>query len=364
MEKDFNTMEEENLFTEQPDIETSDDVKVASSGDVDVNVVDEDTPSGENLFSAKPVNEEGEVEKPVTTELTPHAVYNYLTEKGFVEADEKEDFASLSEADMEDYIEETLDQAVDFRMKEAIADLPSFVKDITKYVLNGGRYEDFINAYTTQQGTTPIGDIDINDENNQQAIVVNALRADGYDDEYIGLQLKFLTENGKLAQVAAKHYQTWKAQEEHEKQKLFAAQEQARAHQRAVDKQQKVELNKYVSNIDSVGDIVLSKADKRNVVNYINDKTVKLTDGTYITQLQKELFYDLPQTRDGMVQLAILMRNRYEDGTFNFENIKRQVQTEVTRGIKDNVRRTKDTVPNDTQTQRKYVKKALADFFD
>lgn len=39
-----------------------------------------------------------------------------------------------------------------------------------------------------------------------------------------------------------------------------------------------------------------------------------------------------------MMQLALILRNRNEDGTFNFDNIKKQLETKINK-IKQDVRR-------------------------
>ena len=96
----------------------------------------------------------------------------------------------------------------------------------------------------------------------------------------------------------------------------------------------------------------------------MNDKVVKLNNGNTITTMQKELFIDLPKNEKALIQLATLLRNRNEDGTFNFESIIKKAATEVSRTVKENIRRNKSSIPASTTSKNKQSEKSLADYFN
>ena len=94
----------------------------------------------------------------------------------------------------------------------------------------------------------------------------------------------------------------------------------------------------------------------------MNDRAVALQNGAEITEMQKELFYELPKNETAMIQLAILLRNRNEDGTFNFESIINKTKTKLTKDIKDNVRRGNSGLPGSAQKKSR-TDKSLAAYF-
>jgi hypothetical protein len=95
----------------------------------------------------------------------------------------------------------------------------------------------------------------------------------------------------------------------------------------------------------------------------MNDKTVKLQNGTTITQMQKELFYDLPKNEKALIQLATLLKNRNEDGSFNFDSIVKSTKTKVVQEVRQELRRNKSSILGNSTTQSKQSDKSLADYF-
>ena len=95
----------------------------------------------------------------------------------------------------------------------------------------------------------------------------------------------------------------------------------------------------------------------------MNDKTIKLQNGASISEMQKELFYDLPKNKEAFMQLAVLLKNRNEDGTFNFERIEKQTKSKLAREVKASIRRSKTSIPTSVSNKKSSVK-ALADYFN
>lgn len=287
-------------------------------------------------------------------------VINYLKEKEYFNFDEDIDFDNLSEEEIDDLIEDKFDDSVESKIEELFDGLPDVVKQFNQYVINGGNPMDFIN----QVYNTTTENIDDTSEQQQIKIVSQKLKAEGYDDDYIDSQIKFLQESGNLEKVAKKHINDIKKSQDEYKKELLQKQKEEEERIKNQIRENKREIENYVKNNTSVGDITLTKQDKKELSSYINDYSYKLQNGSTITTMQKELFYDVPKNKIAMMQLAVLMRNRNEDGTFNFDNIKKKVETQISKKIKEDVRRSKNIVPNDSEGKRQYSQKSLADYFD
>ena len=108
----------------------------------------------------------------------------------------------------------------------------------------------------------------------------------------------------------------------------------------------------------------VNRKDVKDLPSYVNDRTVKLDNGSTITEMQKDLFYDIPNNKQAMAQLAILLKNRNEDGTFNFERIEKSAKTSAYKNVKNNIRRSKQEIPNGSKTGKIKPSRSLADFFE
>ena len=109
--------------------------------------------------------------------------------------------------------------------------------------------------------------------------------------------------------------------------------------------------------------VSFSKEDKKELPSYMNDRTVKLQNGTVITQMQKELFYDLPRNEKALIQLATLLKNRNDDGTFNFDSIVKSTKTKVTQEVRQEIRRNKSSIPGSLTSKSNEANKSLAEYF-
>lgn len=289
-------------------------------------------------------------------------VYDYLVTNQFIKSSEDFDVENASDQDISDFIEDSFDNEVTSSIKEMLNDLPDFVKDLNKYVLNGGDFNTFIQHY--QENNIDTTGLDINDKETQESIVRQYLQSQGFDNDYIGLQLEFLNDSGKLESTAKKQFDVVQKRIKEQREMAIKEQEAKIEQLKEREREYKQSLNTYVSQTDNIGDLVLTRDDKKHLSNYVSERNVKLTNGTYITEMQKELYYDIPQNQEAMLQLALLLRNRNKDGTFNFNNIKKQVETKITRNIKNNMRRNKSSRPTDTNVERRSSRRTLADYFD
>jgi len=343
--------EETEEKTEKPE-----EKKESPEEDLFSNEENEEFISNENIE----IDEEEESQGSVNPSM---ATVNFLKEKGFIDY-ELEEGQELTEEMAEELIEDKFDDAIDKRMEELFKDVPDVVKQINKYAINGGDVSQFFDTLTKAGASEITENLDLTDKSNQELVVREMLRAEDNDEEYISTQLEFLEDSGKLEMFAEKKFNKWKDARVKEQDRLVKQQEQEVRAQREALRRSKQEMSSFMEKNESVGELKFTKDDKKALPSYMNDKNVKLQNGATISQLQKELFYDLPQNREAFLQLATLMKNRNKDGTFNFESIIKNTETKVVKKVKENVRRSKQSVPTKSKAKRQNSKRSLADFFN
>lgn len=323
------------------------------------------TPIEEDMFQA---SEQGDAEpepgegEDFENTLSTVKTLNFLKEKGFIDFESEEE---LTEETANEVLEDSFAAAVESRVEDLFDGLPDSVKQLNNYVLKGGDLNSFIdNLINTSKGGIQDG-MDIEDENSQETIVREMMRKDGNDEELIETQIEFLKDSGKLGMFARKNYEKWKEERKQQHKALVEKQARIEKEIRQNLRESKRRMKEVLSKSKDLGGIPVNKEIKDSIPEYAVDRTVKLQNGSYISQMQKELYYDLPQNETAYLQLAALMRNRNEDGTFNFNNIKEAVQTEITGKVRDGVRRVDNSIPTNSKNRSfKQTNKSLADFFN
>jgi len=316
---------------------------------------------------------EGNVKQPKNTEsksseVSKVQIFNYLKEQGLIEIpEEEEEDLELDEETAEDVLaekfEQTFENKINERIEELFADMPGSIKQLNKFVMNGGDPQQFIKAMSNGTEAKLSVNLDLEEEKNQELVIREVMRMNEDDEDTIEAQLDFLKDSGRLQIEAQKKFDKWKIQNEREKQILLGRQQAEIQRQKELIREQKNKFHEFLQQNDAVGELSLNKEDKRVLPSYINDRTVKV-NGSSITQMQKELFYDVPQNQQAMLQLAALLRNRNKDGTFNFNAIINGAKTEVVKQVKDNVRRAKGNMPSKSGMVIKTSQKSLADYFN
>ena len=353
---------EVDFFAEEPvkkkeDIveDAIDDKKVEDK----VEVTEED-----DLFKSTSTNDNttADTKKEEVTELTDNVfVLNKLKEKGFIEY-ELEEGQELTEELAEELLEDKFDESVDNKVKELLSELPEEGKEMIQYLLKGGTVNDYLDYLGNDAGIDL--EIDLEDENNQISTLTKLLRLEDKDEEDIETEIEFLKDSGKLKNAVEKRFGKYKTQIEDNKKEIYKEQQVAIENEKRNIKEAKNKVAEFVTNNAEVNGITFTKEDKRQLPSYMNDKNVKLTNGTFITQMQKELFYDLPKNQNTLIQLATLLKNRNTDGTFNFDSIVKSSTTKVTQEIKNNIRRVNTSIPNSSSKDNGNSIKKLSEYFN
>ena len=325
-----------------------------------------DKPAEKDFFSMSETEQSTETEEEEEEEQEQGktgsiGTANFLKEKGLIEFELEED-EELTEEKASEIIEDKFEEAIELRMKELFEELPSEVKALNNYIIKGGSFNQYLATVMQSQNVGISADIDLTEESNQELVIRQMLKSEEYDQDYIDTQIEFLKDSGKLEAFSKAQFTKWKKDNEAVQTQLAKSQADAALKEKERIRKEKKQDSAFLTENDAIGFLTFSKEDKKQLPSYMNDKTVKLQNGATITQFQKELFYDLTESKEAMIQLAVLMRNRNEDGTFNFESVAKNTKTKVTKEVKENVRRSKST-PNKSGNNSPAKPRSLASYF-
>lgn len=351
-------IENDNIETEQVIEKTNEQLADEMFNDevLDNNEDEDNTEDEQDTGAAADTNKtKVKVEKPTMVNTA-----TILKEKGIIDF-ELEEGEELTDERADEIIEDGFDTAVDNRLKDIFDGMPDVVKQLVKFTKDGGDPVKFLSNVLQSQTSGLTVNMDLTSESNQEAVMKSVLKDQGYDDDYIDIHIETLKDSNKLEAIAKKQYSAWETKQAKENEDLVASQEQKRIKDKEDMRKEKLKLNTTLSSLDDINGIKLNNKDKKEIPSYMMDKTIKLQNGNTITALQKDVWESLGNETTA-IQLAKLMRNRKEDGSFDFSKIEINAKTKVVKEIKNNIQRNKDiTTPQRSVSGSS--RKELADFF-
>lgn len=304
----------------------------------------------------KEVSEESteEIEDLGTSSVT---TLNFLKEKGLVDF-ELEEGVELTDSQAEELLEDSFDKKVEGRIEELFGELPQIVKDFNKFAINGGDVSQFLNSVSKKNTSGITSDINLEEEANQELIVTNHLRNEGYDDDYITGQLEYLKDSNQLGKISRTHFGKWKSKYDKEQENLVLEQKQKVKAEKETRRQLKNKVTTLLKDTQDLSGVKISKSDRKTLPSYMTDRNVKLDNGATITPMQRDLYAAL-QDDNKAVLIAKLLSNN-----FNFKDIEVKAETKVATKVKENIRRNKTNTPLKSATGSSQTQsKRLADYF-
>lgn len=335
---DGDTLEENKKPEEGEEVEEGEEEKV---------IVEEE----ENFFED---TEEEDDEEEGGDIVSDSELARMMRERGLLEDSEDEDEEDI---DLEDKFENTVDE----RIREKLNGLPEDIQRAVEFGIKGGSLQEYMKTLESPSGGLT-DDLDMEEESHQERVARAFLKEDGEDDEFIESQIEFLKDSGRLKTFSKRRYDKWKEEKDLEQQNLIERQKEARKISIAQARENKRKLSEILNKETDLGGISLNKKESGSIPDYILERSIQLDNGTSISEMQRDLFYEIPKNEKAMIQLAALLRSRNEDGTFNFDKISRTEETKVIKKIKQNVRRSKEELPASNRGGGNQ-NKTLADFF-
>lgn len=321
-------------------------------------VTDEEEEQSTNLDEEEEEAESSEEEQDIPVTTGSIGALNLLKEKGLVDY-ELEEGEELTEEKAAAFIEDNYEASVEDRVGELFDELPQVVKDMNKYVLDGGDIRNFLGSLVKGSNDIPT-DLDISSEANQELIMRNALKSEDYDDDYIETHIEFLKDSKKLEKFAKAKLEKIEKAKEEERKALVKQQEAIKQSQKETLRKLKTSVASSLKDMEDIEGIPLTKADKKELPSYMVDRNVKLENGGSVTSMQMDLMEALKDEKKAMI-VAKLLRSG-----FDLSSIQAKAATEVTKKVKDNIRRNKKETKNVRSTgggATSASRKSLSDYF-
>lgn len=140
------------------------------------------------------------------------------------------------------------------------------IQQLDEYVKNGGKFEDF---YGKQQQSLSYDNIDMEDEDNQKAVVSELLRYSGYTDDQIKNKISRYEDADMLEEESADALDRLKQIKQHE---LEVAQQQQAAYLQQQEEQSKQFYNdcmNQIKSLSSIRGVQIPKEDRAKLADYI-----------------------------------------------------------------------------------------------
>ena len=353
------------------DVIDNDDDETQSKKDLDnsIKVIDdEDTPETKKAAKDKKQlddilnfdnDDDGEEEEEVidkTKESKTVATLNDLKERGLLDY-ELEEGEELTDERAQELIDDGYENNLNDKIGKMLEDLPPVTRDLVKYALNGGNESEFLKKLSTNKSVGLSEDLDMDNEDNQKLVMSTDLKNQGYDDEYIEAQIDYLKDSGKLKSISTKAFAKVT---EAEKAQRTSDVKAAEANKTALKEKKRVyrkDLDTYLSSLENVKGINLSKSDQKDLGSYMTDQIVDTGNGR-ATAFQKGLL-DALQDKENSVLLAKLVKSN-----FDFSSIERNATSKKSKDIKKDVRRTGEKKTSTSGSSQKSKSKSLAEFFN
>lgn len=335
------------------DNSTVDDTVDENSEDLFTSLDDNIEPSS-GIQSSTDGEEEEEGEDSEGTE-----VLNWFKTNNIFDIDEDE-LKETTPDKVLDFIEDKLDNLIGDRVKDVIAELPEDLKLAVKYSIEGGNYQEILQSSNVNLVTQ-----DTSTEEGQIKFMKELLKREGKTNVEIEAEVDYLIDKGKLKDLVRVKKEKIVSEDEDRKRELVREAEKNRLEDIKKQREFKDSIRSVISNSKNIGGYPLDKKTASNIPSYISDKVVKLENGAAITQLQKDIFYEVLQNKVASSQLAALMLNRNEDGTFNFEELIKEGSSEEAKKMKDDMRRKSNKQINTSINKkgRSNSNRMLADLF-
>lgn len=154
------------------------------------------------------------------------------------------------------------------------------IQALDEYVKNGGNFEDF---YEIQKEGLSLESIDLEDENNQKAVVRELLKHDGYTEDQIKKRLSRYEDADMLYEESEDALERLKNIRKKEAEQAALQQEEAAKIQATQQRQFFESVTKDISQLTNIRGIAIPKEDRRALFDYIFK-----VDQNGVSQYQKD----------------------------------------------------------------------------
>lgn len=165
----------------------------------------------------------------------------------------------------------TVDQLTDY-MKAVVTEnsVPQYADDriqaLDEYVKNGGKFEDF---YRRQQEALTLDNIDLEDENNQKAVVRELMQRSGYTDEQINKKISRYEDSDMLYEESEDALDRLKQLRQREVEEATRQQEELAKQQEEQSREFFNTVTNDINSLTNIRGIAIPKEDRKALFDYI-----------------------------------------------------------------------------------------------
>lgn len=165
----------------------------------------------------------------------------------------------------------TVDQLTDY-MKAVVTEnsVPQYADDriqaLDEYVNNGGKFEDF---YRRQQEALTLDNIDLEDENNQKAVVRELMQRNGYTDEQINKKISRYEDSDMLYEESEDALDRLKQLRQREVEEATRQQEELAKQQEEQSREFFNTVSNDINSLTNIRGIAIPKEDRKALFDYI-----------------------------------------------------------------------------------------------
>ena len=140
------------------------------------------------------------------------------------------------------------------------------IQALDEYVKNGGKFEDF---YQKQQQALTLDNIDLEDENNQKAVVRELMQRNGYTNEQINKKLQRYEDSDMLFEESEDALDRLKQLRQQEVEEATRQQEEFAKQQEAQSRAFFDTVTKDINSLTNIRGIAIPKEDRKALFDYI-----------------------------------------------------------------------------------------------
>ena len=140
------------------------------------------------------------------------------------------------------------------------------IQALDEYVKNGGKFEDF---YARQQEALTLDNIDLEDENNQKAVVRELMKRSGYTDEQINKKISRYEDSDMLYEESEDALDRLKQLRQAEVEEATRQQEEAARQQEEQSRQFFNTVTNDINSLTNIRGIAIPKEDRKALFDYI-----------------------------------------------------------------------------------------------
>lgn len=263
---------------------------------------------------------------------------------------EKSEDSSDKDVDESDNFEKRLEEEIENIFK----DMPQELKNLNKYVIQGGNIKDFLSLV---KDSKIYRNIDLNDVNNQELVLRTSLEEEYDDEEYINSQIEYFKDSGKLQKAAEVHYKKWEKKDTKKQEELLLAEKLKKEKEKEEKLKTKNTYKNLIESKEEIKGLPISLKEKTELIPYLFDEVYVLPNKQVLTNFQKDLYESL-QNEEKRILLAKLLRTN-----FDFTSIKVKEKTKIVKKIEDDLTRVKKPSGSSINS-KKVAKKSLADYLN